>query len=349
MVYTVEDLRDSTAYVSVPDWFWGLVPTECPYCGAPTCMQLNFTKLQCSDPRCKAKVTKRTEALLKDLGVKGLGISGIQMFIEEYDLTTPAGVFALRGVDEDGSVFDYEIYQGINGEKDASVKDAIEAVRRRGMKLWELIAVLHLPYLGDKTCKALFGGYNNLDAFYEDKGSGVTAVRFIQGLLGIAANDSEVSLRAAQVEDTLEEFHDDLLDAVDTFGTGHIIQVRVDGDGAVVPGIKAVYTDKTKTDLAANKKEFYRLVADRFPGLDIEWEGSVTRDTSFVISGTGRMTSKLTKAEKYGIPVYFAEQDLLDDLERLANDEYVEGLSERTGVGMPNDDFGNDDEDSLEL
>ena len=86
MGYTVETLAKRPEYDVIPSWFWKQIPTECPYCGLPTEMQLGLTKLTCCNPRCCAKVAKRVEALLNDLGIKGIGEAGVQKFIQ---ITTP--------------------------------------------------------------------------------------------------------------------------------------------------------------------------------------------------------------------------------------------------------------------
>lgn len=312
MVYTVESLALRPEFDIVPDWFWDQIPTECPYCGLETSMQLNLTKLQCIDPRCRGKVAKRTETLLKDMGIKGLGEAGVRKFIDEYDLVTPFGLFALRGENSDGEKFDYPLFDGVNSKVDGSVKNEIDQVKKRGLRLWEVVKMMHIPYVGEKSSKRLFGSYNTIEDFYNAKGEGITALDFVREKLGIQADGNDISLQSVNVNDSLDEFKEDLEDAERTFG--NILKVELDENGQPKKGIKGVYTDKRKTDLASTKKEFYLLVQDSFPLLNIEWESSVTKDVDFVISGTGNRTSKLVKAEKYGIPVFFDENELFDKL-----------------------------------
>lgn len=315
MGYTVETLAKRPEYDVLPSWFWKQIPTECPYCGLPTEMQLGLTKLTCCNPRCCAKVAKRVEALLNDLGIKGIGEAGVQKFVDEYEVVSPFEIFTLRGVNEDNEPYDYPIYEGVNYKADAQVKDELESWKKRGLALWEVVKLMHLPYLGEKSSKKLFLAYNTFEDFYNDKGEGVDAVDFIQSLLGIKADSQELSIQAANINDSLEQFHEDLLQAEQIYPK--IKKVDLDANGRPVTGIKGVYTDKRKTDLAKTKKEFYLLIEDNFPDLHVDWESSVTRETGFVITGTGNRTSKLVKAEKYGIPVFQTENELIDYLANL--------------------------------
>lgn len=341
MGYTVETLAKRPEYDVIPSWFWKQIPTECPYCGLPTEMQLGLTKLTCCNPRCCAKVAKRVEALLDDLGIKGIGEAGVQKFVDEYEVTSPFEIFTLRGVNENGEPYDYPLYEGVNYKADAQVKDELENWKKRGLELWEVVKLMHLPSLGEKSSKKLFLAYNTFEDFYNDKGEGIDAVDFIQSLLGIRADSQDLSLQASNINDSLEEFHDDLLQAEQIYP--NIKKVDLDADGNPITGIKGVYTDKRKTDLAKTKKEFYLLIEDTFPDLHVDWESSVTRETDFVITGTGNRTSKLVKAEKYGIPIFQTEEDLIDYLETINNNEgSVENGSDVEGDG--NDESAFDDE-----
>lgn len=323
MGYTVDTLAKRPEYDVIPSWFWKQIPTECPYCGLPTEMQLGLTKLTCCNPRCCAKVAKRVEALLNDLGIKGIGEAGVQKFVDEYEVTSPFEIFTLRGVNEDNEPYDYPLYEGVNYKMDAQVKDELENWKKRGLMLWEVAKLMHLPYLGEKSSKKLFLAYNTFEDFYNDKGEGIDAVDFIQSLLGIQGDAQELSLQASNINDSLEEFHDDLLQAEQFYP--NIKKVDLDADGHPITGIKGVYTDKRKTDLAKTKKEFYLLIEDTFPDLHVDWESSVTKETDFVITGTGNRTSKLVKAEKYGIPIFQTEEDLIDYLEKLNEGETEAG------------------------
>lgn len=326
MGYTVETLAKRPEYDVIPSWFWKQIPTECPYCGLPTEMQLGLTKLTCCNPRCCAKVAKRVEALLNDLGIKGIGEAGVQKFVDDYEVISPFEIFTLRGINEDNEPYDYPIYEGVNYKTDAQVKDELENWKKRGLALWEVAKLMHLPYLGEKSSKKLFLAYNTFEDFYNDKGEGVDALDFIQGLLGIKVDGQELSLQAANINDSLEEFHEDLLQAEQIYPK--IKKVDLDADGRPITGIKGVYTDKRKTDLAKTKKEFYLLIEDSFPDLHIDWESSVTKETDFVITGTGNRTSKLVKAEKYGIPVFQSEDELIDYLTNLSSSDSDEDMIE---------------------
>ena len=174
-MYLLEDIELRPEYASIPNWFWNELPAECPECGAPTQIQLNLTKLQCSDPRCPSKVAKRIETLLADLGIKGIGDKGIRAYVDENDVTNPFEIFDHQDL----------FYSRMNEDADRRLKTALNAVSDRGMKLYELVHYMHLPYISEKTSRKLFEGYDSIGDFYADMGYGEEAVEFVQDKLGI--------------------------------------------------------------------------------------------------------------------------------------------------------------------
>lgn len=300
-MYLLEDIELRPEYASIPNWFWNELPAECPECGAPTQIQLNLTKLQCSDPRCPSKVAKRIETLLSDLGIKGIGDKGIRAYVDENDVTNPFEIFDHQDL----------FYSRMNEDADRRLKTALNAVADRGMKLYELVHYMHLPYISEKTSRKLFEGYDSIGDFYADMGYGEEAVDFVQDKLGIKLDG--MSTQACNVKDSLEEFEEDLLQAEELFP--NILKQEYNSDGTPVRGIRGVYTDKVRTPLANTKKDFARYIEDKYPYLNVEWDSSVTKDTDFVLTGTGKNTGKLVKAKKYGIPVFYSEEDFLDYIE----------------------------------
>ena len=65
----VSDLQES----SFPSEFLECLPNCCTSCGAPNEITETLTMLRCSNQRCIEKSVQRLVALLRDLGVKGMG------------------------------------------------------------------------------------------------------------------------------------------------------------------------------------------------------------------------------------------------------------------------------------
>lgn len=298
-MYGVEDLRESPEFGSVPDWFWDQIPTECPECGDELVIQLNLTNLQCSNPHCPMKIAQRTISMIKDLGITGLGESGVTKIVNEYTLQNPIDL--ISGIPD----LTQEIYEGINDSLNDRLMASFTEVKNRGQYVHEAVALMHLPNLGTRRSKDLFKGIETMDdleGFLESCAIPDSGEELIRSQLGIG-NVNDVTTTVTLIKDTLAIYQDDILDGLSGL---NLISEKTLADG--VQKFQGVYTDKVATDLAKTKKDFYRYVESNIPEVSIDWGSSVTKDIDFVITGTGDLTNKLKKAEKYGIRVLTEEE-----------------------------------------
>lgn len=319
-MYTVTELRDEPAYEGIPEWFWNELPENCPDCGELTVTNLALTELRCANPRCSGKVAIRTKRFLDDISVKDLGESGIQKSIEAEDFTNPF-YMVLLAKGEDGSGKDpYPIYPGINADLNKRVCSQIMQAVYRGAKIGDIVTMLHIDGMGEGACRDLFKGCTDLESFFNKVIDPVNGRYFVQKALGI--KEDTYSLRAIAVRDNLIEFEEDICDAVEVFGNVHFYQPDKDGVSSKVH-LTGAYSDKVATTYAKTKKEFYNFIADNFPKFDIEWSSGITKESDFLINGTGMETGKTKKAEKYGIPIFGMQESI------SAEDEFIAYLEDK--------------------
>lgn len=207
---TVAQLKES----SLPEQFLATLPEVCDVCGTPIEISESLSLLRCSNERCKSKVVQRLVAMMKDLGVKGMGESKCEAFLDHFQLTNPYVIFMYE-------LSDGPIYAGASMDFSESIFDQIDA--RRSMMLWEYVKIGNLPGIRNSALK-LFGTYDDIDAFYEDLHEG--GVDFVQNLLSIQGKGGDdadldeeeelgISIRAVQVYRTLVEYENDLKEAID--------------------------------------------------------------------------------------------------------------------------------------
>ena len=167
----------------LPTEFLACLPKTCPFCGAYTEITEGLTALTCSNPMCKSKLAERMKSMCDDIGVKNLGVSKCQAFIEAYNLKSPYALFEFCNTDGTAkNVF----YSGCSQEFSDSI--AVQLVDKRKKQLWEYVRIGNLPGIRD-SAKKLFGGYSDINDFYKDLMNTQTGgILFVQKLLGIESD-----------------------------------------------------------------------------------------------------------------------------------------------------------------
>lgn len=278
----VKDLQNST----LPKEFVAVLPKVCDVCGADTEVTDTLTALVCSNPNCKEKGVQRLVQLLKDLNIKNMGESKCRSFLENFDCTNPYGIF-VYDPNSDGTLFE-------SCSMDFSESIYAQINEHREMLLWEYVKIGNIPGIRD-IARHLFKDYTDLEQFYEDMEEG--GIPFIQDLLGIkgksADTESEISVKATAVYETLLQYKGELTEFID--------EVKLKTVNAVLNVcISSNAGGKWKT-----KSEFKDYVSKAFADtLHINFLSGVTKDCDYLIwGGAGAKTSKVKKAESYGIPV----------------------------------------------
>lgn len=289
----VKDLDNST----LPQAFIDVLPKTCDVCGADTEITESLTMLCCPNQKCMAKAVQRLLALLKDLGIKNLGESKCQKFLEHFGTTNPYAIFMYE-------LSDGPLYDGCSMAFSEAIFDQVND--KRSMLLWEFVKIGNLPGIRD-SARHLFMQYEDLEEFYDDLDAG--GIAFVQDLLGIRGtknvsvdndgfiddddDDSAVSVKATVIYDSLMTFKQDLFDAIEFVD---ILTVNKVMNICISTAVGAPY--KSKADFVQQMNAKY---SDK---VHLNFLGSVTKDCEYLIwSKEGMPTNKVQKAQRYDIPI----------------------------------------------
>lgn len=256
------------------------MPEVCPSCGEPVSREEGEAAIRCTNPECPAQLLRHLIhfASRDAMDIDGLGPAILEQLTSSGLLHTPADLYSLT----------MEQLAGLErmGEKSAqNLLDALEKSRQND--LYRLIFALGIPHIGAKAAKLLAARFHTMDALLAaseeeiasiDGFGGIMAqavVRFLQlpGSLHLIG-----ALRQAGLNMTAEETQTDTRFAGKTF---------------VLTGTLPTMT----------RSEASALI-ERLGG---KVSGSVSKKTSYVVAGE-EAGSKLTKAQKLGIPVITEEE-----------------------------------------
>ena len=266
----------------LPQQFIDILPKVCPDCGADMVISDTLKELSCENPYCKGKVAQRMTAMLVDMGVKNMGESRCLKFIEETGLNYPSAILQWEPKFGDIGDLSEEFLSGIKKQID----------EHRTMMLWEYVKYSNIPYLRD-TARELFKEYNDLKQFYaimESKGD--AAVVFIQEILGIKES-GVLSVRALNIYQSLVIYKEELLE-----GLKYV--------NIIVPDKTLNICISTSVGQGyANKAAFANQMNQRYGNkCHINFLSTVTKNCDYLIwSKIGAPTSKVKKANSYGIPI----------------------------------------------
>ena len=266
----------------LPQQFIDILPKVCPDCGADMIISDTLKELSCENPYCKGKVAQRMTAMLIDMGVKNMGESRCLKFIEETGLNYPSAILQWEPKFGDIGDLSEEFLNGIKKQID----------EHRTMMLWEYVKYSNIPYLRD-TARELFKEYNDLKQFYaimESKGD--AAVVFIQEILGIKES-GVLSIRALNIYQSLVIYKEELIE-----GLKYV--------NIIVPDKTLNICISTSVGQGyANKADFANQMNQRYGNkCHINFLSTVTKNCDYLIwSKIGAPTSKVKKANSYGIPI----------------------------------------------
>lgn len=284
----------STMEGQFPDMFLDSLPTDCFECGSPMEMSEVLTGLHCSNPRCRSKVAQRLYALCQNIGVKDLGKKRAETFVYNFGITNPLLIFAYEP-DVDGAMG-----EGISLEMSNKIMKQFEGKKR--FTLSEYVRVANLPFL-QTSCVSVFGEYDDLAKAYEDIEQG--GVEFIRdkldikkGSTAIGEQESDISIRALRVFDTLMQYKQDLFQALPYV---EIINVTKNNDSDLIY-LKAVCSDEVGHPFST-KNDFYATVNNLYKNVHVEFLNSVTKSIDYLVwagadgKTPARYTNKVKKVE----------------------------------------------------
>lgn len=292
--------------LSVDDWeFTRLIPNLCMFCGKPLVMTVANTGLSCSDEFCPTKVARRCAEFLKDVRFTGIGYSQMLDFCQNFELTSSLQLFMLESSDLEGYLDGSAVQKNFFR--------LIEYLQNyRTMTLKQALVYAKMPSIQDSTAEALSKGFDSFDIFMNTVE--LENVDFIQEQLGIK---EESSLRSIKIYEQLM-LNDNVLREVIDEGFIIISQPKVVGEEVIL-----VISDSAGADWKS-KADFQDYVINKFSDrFNIVFKSSVTKKTSILIAEQGTQTSKVTKAERFGIPIMSGTEFIVhannSDYEHLIN------------------------------
>lgn len=279
---TITELKES----SLPVRFLNTLPEFCDTCGSPNEITETLTLLRCSNESCGSKTVQRMVAMLKDLGVKGMGESKCEAFLKFFQVNNPYIIFMYE-------LSDGPLYENCSMDFSETIFDQVDA--KRNMMLWEYVKIGNLPGIRNSALR-LFGDYDDLHSFYEDLHDG--GVPFVQNLLSIQGKGGDtddededdsslgVSIRAVQVYNTLVAYENDLVQALE----------YVNIKSLEVPTLN-ICISRAVGGNYGSKQEFVSQMNNSFGDkVHLNFLESVSKDCAFLIwSKEGSPTSKVKK------------------------------------------------------
>lgn len=304
----VRDLK--TAGTNLPDRFLSLLPEDCDACGYPMSITPVLTSLSCSNNRCPSKLVSRVLAMLEQLGIKGIGESLAESYVQEKQVVNPLSLLWLGKHDTLTERISWDTWEGLYNQ--------IERVVAKGFYPWEVVQLLNIKGV-QTSAEKLFSGEKTIPEVLEEIEEG--GVSYVQEKLGISA-DGAVSIRATEIYSNLLEAKEDLLEAVQNLP---IREVRRDLETLIVVCSSKVGAPYT------TKKSFADDMEARFGQyVNLNFKGSLTKSTDFLVwegaDGTpAAWTSKAQTAKKW-------KEQNPDSIEVVTSQGFIAAMERKFGL-----------------
>ena len=272
--------REDTFEGSVLD----MIPNNCPVCGLQLLINPTFTGLTCVNHKCVSKVSKRCVSMLTTLGFIGLGDAAMLQFCTDYNITSPTMLFMLEPEDLTGL------------PNSAYSRNLLELshflASKREMRLATYVSLANIPGIQLSTAEKMLEGYVDLETFYRTLD--IEGIAFLKSQLGIKG---DTSLRSLKVYENLNRYKAELLEPLEA---GFVL---IEQPSLTAKPLNLVISDDPGVQWN-KKKDFMDEVIERYKDVfDISFKSSVTKQTDILIWAGGRYTSKVSKAERFGLPI----------------------------------------------
>lgn len=258
------------------------MPETCPSCGEPVYREEGEAAIRCTNPECPAQLLRHLIhfASRDAMDIDGLGPAILEQLVAEDLLHTPADLYTLT----------QEQLAGLERMGEKSAANLLESLEKsKSNELYRLVFALGIPHIGAKAAKLLTTRFRTMD---ELAGATVEAINEIDGFGGIMAQSVVNFFQlpgTAHLISRLKELGINMQAEETVSGT------RFAGKTFVLTG---TLSSMTRSEASA--------IIEKLGG---RVSGSVSKKTSFVVAGE-EAGSKLTKAQKLGVPVLSEEEFL---------------------------------------
>lgn len=143
-------ITDEQAREMIDPWVYEQLNHSCPYCGSKIYNSSNLRTRKCGNPRCYHKLAEKADYMLKDLGIKGIGVKTLERVITSQEMVS---IF---------EIFIKEAYKNIRLlSSQAEMK--VEALSRQRFTVqpYKIVEYLGIDGIGKESAYALMKNVKN--------------------------------------------------------------------------------------------------------------------------------------------------------------------------------------------
>ena len=260
------------------------MPEHCPSCGSKVQREPGEAALRCDNTQCPAQLLRHLiHFVSRDaMDMEGLGPAVLEQLVAHQLVSSPVDLYSLNKE----ALVDLERM----GEK--SAENLLNAVEKsKGNDFYRFIYALGIRHIGLRAAKLLTQRFPTIDQILKATPEEIAA---IDGFGQIMAESAAYYFSLPETRTLIDSFRTKGVN-LESFEKEESKDLRFSGKTFVLTGALPTYT----------RAEAGKMIEDRGGKVS----SSVSKKTSFVLAGE-EAGSKLTKAQKLGVPVISAEEFL---------------------------------------
>ena len=260
------------------------MPEHCPSCGSKVQREPGEAALRCDNTQCPAQLLRHLiHFVSRDaMDMEGLGPAVLEQLVAHQLVSSPVDLYSLNKA----ALVDLERM----GEK--SAENLLNAVEKsKGNDFYRFIYALGIRHIGLRAAKLLTQRFPTIDQILKATPEEIAA---IDGFGQIMAESAAYYFSLPETRTLIDSFRTKGVN-LESFEKEESKDLRFSGKTFVLTGALPTYT----------RAEAGKMIEDRGGKVS----SSVSKKTSFVLAGE-EAGSKLTKAQKLGIPIISEEEFL---------------------------------------
>ena len=260
------------------------MPEHCPSCGSKVQREPGEAALRCDNTQCPAQLLRHLiHFVSRDaMDMEGLGPAVLEQLVAHQLVSSPVDLYSLNKE----ALVDLERM----GEK--SAENLLNAVEKsKGNDFYRFIYALGIRHIGLRAAKLLTQRFPTIDQILKATPEEIAA---IDGFGQIMAESAAYYFSLPETRTLIDSFRTKGVN-LESFEKEESKDLRFSGKTFVLTGALPTYT----------RAEAGKMIEDRGGKVS----SSVSKKTSFVLAGE-EVGSKLTKAQKLGVPIISEEEFL---------------------------------------
>ena len=260
------------------------MPEHCPSCGSKVQREPGEAALRCDNTQCPAQLLRHLiHFVSRDaMDMEGLGPAVLEQLVAHQLVSSPVDLYSLNKE----ALVDLERM----GEK--SAENLLNAVEKsKGNDFYRFIYALGIRHIGLRAAKLLTQRFPTIDQILKATPEEIAA---IDGFGQIMAESAAYYFSLPETRTLIDSFRTKGVN-LESFEKEENKDLRFSGKTFVLTGALPTYT----------RAEAGKMIEDRGGKVS----SSVSKKTSFVLAGE-EVGSKLTKAQKLGVPIISEEEFL---------------------------------------